>query len=96
MQCLNCRGLLEFAGGGAHARCTQCLALFAVQNGQLTPVIVQAPGGGNNPEFNNIFAQQLGFAPRMPPQQAFAPQAQFSVGGMGVRIVGPTDDQINA
>ena len=34
----------------------RCLALFNNQGGQLTPIQVQAPGGGNNPEFNAMFA----------------------------------------
>jgi len=67
MQCLSCGGAFEWAGNGQYARCTRCLALFSYQNGQLTPIQVQAPGGGNNPEFNAMFAQNLGFGP--PPQQ---------------------------
>ena len=93
MNCLQCRGPLEFAGGGAYARCVQCLAIYSVSNGALTPVQVQAPGGGNNPQFNDVFAQQLGFPPRLPPQQAAPPlqqSATFSVGGVGVRVTGPT------
>jgi hypothetical protein len=66
MQCLNCGGQLEWAGGGQYARCMRDLSLFSQENGQLTPVVVQAPGGGFNPEFNNIFAQNLGFGPPPP------------------------------
>lgn len=77
MQCLNCGGAFEYAGGGQYARCTRCLALFQNQNGQLTPIQVQAPGGGNNPEFNAMFAQNLGFGPPPPGAgQGFQQQPQ--------------------
>jgi hypothetical protein len=66
MQCPSCGGAFEWAGNGQHARCTRCLALFNNQNGQLTPIQVQAPGGGHNPEFNAMFAQNLGFGPPPP------------------------------
>ena len=80
MQCLACGGGLEFAGGGAHARCQRCCRLFSVQGGGLTPLQVQAPGGGDDPQFNAMYAQQLGFAPRqpeMPQQQQQYPQQQY-------------------
>jgi hypothetical protein len=73
MQCLNCGGAFEWAGNGQYARCTRCLALFNHQNGQLTPIRVEAPGGGNNPEFNAMFAQNLGFGPP-PPGAGMQPQ----------------------
>lgn len=63
MQCTACGGQLEYAGGGQYARCMRCLALFQVAGGGLTPIVVQAPGGGNNPEFNAMFAKNLGFGP---------------------------------
>lgn len=63
MQCLSCGGAFEWAGNGQYARCTRCLALFTNQGGVITPIQVQAPGGGNNPEFNQMFAQNLGFGP---------------------------------
>ena len=75
MQCPSCGGAFEWAGNGQYARCTRCLALFNNQGGQLTPIQVQAPGGGNNPEFNAMFAQNLGFGP--PPQQ---PQHNMAAG----------------
>lgn len=68
----------------------RCLALFQNQGGQLTPIVVQAPGGGNNPEFNAMFAKNLGFGPPppgagMPPQQQQGPnnfaQGTFDMGG---------------
>jgi hypothetical protein len=92
MQCLYCGGPFEWAGGGQHARCTRCLNIFTrEQSGQLTPVVVDAPGGGFNPEFNAVFAQNLGFGPpppgavpRPPPSQQ--PQhhlgkGEFDMGG---------------
>lgn len=78
MQCLNCGGAFEWAGNGQYARCTRCLALFGNENGQLTPIVVQAPGGGNNPEFNAMFAQNLGFGP--PPPGAGMQQPQHNMG----------------
>jgi hypothetical protein len=51
--------------------------MFNHENGQLTPIVVQAPGGGFNPEFNAIFAQNLGFGPPPPgaqPMQQPMPQ----------------------
>jgi hypothetical protein len=47
--------------------------MFTSENGQLTPIVVQAPGGGFNPEFNAIFAQNLGFGPPPPGAQPMAP-----------------------
>ncbi len=54
----------------------RCLNIFSQSGGQLTPVVVEAPGGQWNPEFNDIFARNLGFGPpppgampRPPPQQ---------------------------
>lgn len=73
MQCLNCGGQLEWAGGGKYARCMRDLSLFSQENGQLTPVQVQAPGGGFNPEFNNMFASNLGFGPPPPGAQPMPP-----------------------
>lgn len=90
MQCLACGGGLEFAGGGAHARCQRCCRLFSVQGGGLTPLQVQAPGGGDNPQFNAMYAQQLGFAPRqpeMPQQQQYQPQQpQYDMPNIGVKM----------
>jgi hypothetical protein len=77
MQCLNCGGAFEWAGNGQHARCVRCLSLFSNQNGQLSPIVVQAPGGGFNPEFNAIFAQNLGFGPPPPGAQPMPPPQQY-------------------
>ena len=104
MQCLNCGGAFEWAGNGQYARCTRCLALFNNQNGQLTPIHVEAPGGGHNPEFNAMFAQNLGFGPPPPgagmQQQPQQPQhnmaaGTFDMGGgqqLHVKINGKTPE----
>jgi len=93
MQCPSCGGAFEWAGNGQYARCTRCLALFSNQNGQLTPIQVQAPGGGSNPEFNAVFAQNLGFGP--PPQQHNMAAGTFDMGGgqqLQVQINGKTPE----
>jgi hypothetical protein len=74
MQCLNCGGPLEWAG--QNARCMRCLSLFSAGNGGLTPIVVDAPGGGYNPEFNAIFARNLGFGPPPPGAQPMPPPQQ--------------------
>ena len=94
MHCLNCGGAFEWAGNGQYARCTRCLALFSNQGGAgLTPIQVEAPGGGNNPEFNAMFARNLGFGP--PPQQHNLAAGTFDMGGgqqMQVEINGKTPE----
>jgi hypothetical protein len=93
MQCLSCGGAFEWAGNGQYARCTRCLALFSNQGGQLTPIQVQAPGGGNNPEFNAHFARNLGFGP--PPQQHNLGAGTFDMGGgqqLQIEINGKTPE----
>src|SRR4051812_8860578 len=89
MQCLYCGGPFEWAGGGQTARCMRCLNIFGHANGQLTPVIVKAPDGSWNPDFNVVFAQNLGFGPpppgaqpRPPPEQQHnLAKGQFDMGG---------------
>jgi hypothetical protein len=49
MICPSCGGPLETAGPAA--RCTRCPALYSTEGGDLTPIVVEAPGGGYNPEF---------------------------------------------
>jgi hypothetical protein len=79
--CTSCGSALELAPtGGAHARCTRCAALFSVGNDGLTPVRLEAPGGGFNAGFQAIFEQQLGFAPRQVPSQ---PPSYWGGGGGG-------------
>lgn len=85
MSCTQCGGRLEFTNDGKHGRCLQCMRLFSVDGGYLTLIHVEAPGGGHNPEFNAIFATQLGFGP--PGTNPTSPPAQG--GGMpdvGVRV----------
>jgi hypothetical protein len=84
MHCLNCRGPLEYAGAQKeYARCTHCLALFNHDaRRHLTPIVVEAPGGGNNPEFNATFAQQLGFAPRKATHEVMG----ANIGGLNVGV----------
>src|SRR5690606_19681173 len=48
-------------------------SLFNHENGHLTPIVVEAPGGGFNPEFNAMFAQNLGFGPPPPGAQPMPP-----------------------
>ena len=63
--------------------------MFNHQQGALTPIVVEAPGGGFNPEFNAMFARNLGFGPPppgarpMPPpmqQQPMQPQHNLAAG----------------
>lgn len=82
MNCTSCGGGLEWAGGGQYARCTRCQQLFAREGQGLKPIVVQAPGGGNNPEFNAMFAQQLGFGP--PQRAAQAPQQGYGGGSQPI------------
>jgi hypothetical protein len=71
----------------------------------LTPVHIQAPGGGFNPEFNNMFARNLGFGPPPPGAQPMPPPGQaprdnlaagtFDLGGgqqLHVKINGKTPE----
>lgn len=105
MQCLNCGGPFEYAQGGTCARCMRCLSLFQVQGGQLTPIVVEPPGGGFNPQFNAMFAQNLGFGPPPPGAQPMPPpqqrpqhdmgQGRFDLGGghqLQVKIGGKTPE----
>lgn len=83
----------------------RCLSLFNHENGQLTPIVVQAPGGGFNPQFNAMFAQNLGFGPPPPGAQPMPPPQQgpqhnvgaghFDLGGghqLHVKINGKTPE----
>ncbi len=85
MQCPRCGGGFEFAGGGQHARCTRCLTLFQMGPQGPTQVQVQAPGGGQNQDFENTMAQNLGFGP--PPAGAGKHNIpDVRVGDMNVRV----------
>ncbi len=85
MQCPRCGGGFEMAGGGQHARCMRCLTLFTMGPQGPTQVQVQAPGGGQNQEFENMMAQNLGFGP--PPAGAGRHNIpDMRVGDMNVRV----------
>jgi hypothetical protein len=85
MQCPRCGGGFEFAGGGQHARCMRCLTLFQMGPQGPTQVQVQAPGGGQNQEFENMMAQNLGFGPP-PPGAGRHNIPDMRVGDMNVRV----------
>jgi len=76
-RCPSCQSPLEWTPTREHARCSGCAGLY-VSDG--TPVRLEAPGGGFNPEFQAIFEQQLGFAPRIVPNR---PPAYWGSGGGG-------------
>jgi hypothetical protein len=79
-----------------------CQSLWSNNNGMLSPIIVDAPGGGYNPEFNAIFARNLGFGPpptgaqpMAPPPQHNYSQGTFDMGGgaqLRVKINGMTPE----
>ena len=58
----------------------RCLSLFQIQGGQLTPMVVSPPGGGYDPNFNAMFAQNLGFGPPPPGAQPMPPPQQQQYG----------------
>ena len=84
MGCLACGGEFELAGGGKYARCVRCQALYSLESGQPQPIVVQAPGGGNNPAFNAMFAQNLGFGLPRGPTPGHAGYVPPHTGGTGV------------
>lgn len=62
--CPVCRSAFEVVQneGTILARCPRCGALYSAQDGGgLTPVVVESPGGGWNPEFQALFEEKLGF-----------------------------------
>lgn len=90
MQCLNCGGQVEWAGGGQQARCTRCSSLFNQHNGQLTPAAGGAPAGyGAQPAGYGAPAPGYGAPPGhgappggygAPPGGYGGPQPQHDVG----------------
>ena len=62
--CTDCGAPLEWTPSREHARCSRCAALFT---SDLTPVRLEAPGGGFEPDFQAIFEEQLGFSRRNVP-----------------------------
>ncbi len=65
-RCPYCQSPLEWSAQRDHARCTGCAGLYTAD---MTPVRLEAPSGGFNAEFQAIFEQQLGFAPRLVPDR---------------------------
>jgi hypothetical protein len=76
MQCTLCGGALELTGGGADGRCFQCGNLFVVNGGELTPMVVVAPGETSEEAHARVFS-----AARSPMQRA--PQSSL---GLWIRI----------
>lgn len=58
-----CGGKLEKVekDGNVMTRCEKCGILSRWDGQYLIPVIVEAPGGGWNPEFQALFEEKLGF-----------------------------------
>lgn len=81
-RCPHCQSPLERSAAG-HARCTGCAGLYAPDT---TPVRLEAPGGGFNPEFQAIFEEQLGFARRVVPNR---PPAYWGGGAGGAPASAP-------
>ncbi len=63
-QCPQCQGHLEQLNleGSITTRCDRCGLLSRLEGKFLMPVIVQAPNGGWDPEFQAIFEENLGFS----------------------------------
>lgn len=61
--CPQCQGALETVETkeGPLTRCSRCGILSSWDGNWLRPVIVEAPGGGWNGEFQALFEQNLGF-----------------------------------
>jgi hypothetical protein len=78
-RCPSCQSPLEWSAQRERARCTGCAGLYA---GDGTPIRLEAPGGGFNPEFQAIFEQELGFPARIVPNR---PPAYWGGGGGGTR-----------
>jgi hypothetical protein len=77
---------LDHAGDGAYARCRRCFAFFITKNGQQTRLVLKS-GDEDDPEFHDLFEQNLGFAPR--PQIVLARRiANVIVGALLLAIVG--------
>jgi hypothetical protein len=65
--CTQCNSPLEALNkeGTTITRCPGCGLLSELQGRFLVPIIVQAPTGGWDPEFQAIFEEQLGFQKRV-------------------------------
>ena len=62
--CTQCRASLERLDkeGQTFTRCSGCGLLSSWDGNWLIPVVVEAPGGGWNGEFQAIFEEKLGFS----------------------------------
>lgn len=62
-----CQGTLERIDdeGETYTRCPKCGLLSTFEGNFLVPLIVDAPGGGWDAEFQAIFEEQLGFKKRV-------------------------------
>ncbi len=56
--------------GETYTRCPMCGILSSFDGNWLTPIIVEAPGGGWNGEFQALFEKNLGFSYKV---RKFAP-----------------------
>lgn len=65
--CTQCQGELEVVqkDNETITRCKKCGLLSRLQGAFLVPIIVNAPSGGWDPEFQAIFEEQLGFKKRV-------------------------------
>lgn len=66
-ECPQCKGHLEQLDkeGSIYTRCDRCGLLSHLDGKFLMPVIIQAPGGGWDPEFQAIFEEKLGFTKKV-------------------------------
>jgi hypothetical protein len=70
--CPQCQGALEtvVTEESTFTRCSRCGILNSWDGNWLQPVIVEAPGGGWNGEFQALFEKNLGFSYKV---RKFAP-----------------------
>ena len=67
VECTQCGAVLERVDtdGQTITRCPKCGILSSWDGNWLMPIIVDAPGGGWNPEFQAIFEEKLGFTKKV-------------------------------
>ncbi len=67
VDCTQCGAPLERLDkeGEVFTRCPKCGILSSWDGNWLIPVVVEAPGGGCNPEFQAIFEEKLGFTKKV-------------------------------
>ena len=66
-ECTQCGAVLEKIEVDADifTRCPRCGILSSFDGNWLQPIVVEAPGGGWNPEFQAIFEEKLGFTKKV-------------------------------